>query len=203
MPVQVEGLLHNSGDPLFVVNSRRRIVFFNRACEALTGASAERVIGLECRWHGPDESYDLAGLAGTLCPPPEALAGKTCSVQSLLIHAGGKRSWHTIHFLPLAAADGEITAVLGRIAAAEPEPQPPRAPESLRQTFARLRQRLWARYGIDHVVAYSPAMRRVLDQVQLAAQTSVPVMFRGEDGTGRSRDPPPEVRLPISRASPL
>lgn len=184
-PIQVEGLLHNSGDPLFVVNSRRRIVFFNRACEALAGVVAERAIGLECRWHGPEESYELAGLAGTLCPPPEAFAGKTSTVQSLLIDAAGKRSWHTIHFFPLPAADGSLAAILGRITPADPDPEPPQAPESLRQAFVRLRQHLWVRYGFDHVVASSPAMRRVLDQVRLASQAQVSVMLRGEKGSGR------------------
>jgi DNA-binding NtrC family response regulator len=190
--IQLGRLLHNSRDALYLVNSRRRIVFFNRACEELTGVPAHRAVGLECRWHGPDDSFDLPGLAGALCPPPEALAGQLATVQSLLIHANKERSWHSINFLPLSGADGAVAAVLGRIIPAEPEaagesPGRRRAAgeEPLRQTLARLRQRLWSRFGIDHIVAASSPMQRVLAQVKLAGQSSVPVLFRGEPGTGK------------------
>src|SRR5262245_24499068 len=118
MAIQLKRLFQNSRDPLYLVNGRRQIIYFNPACEKLTGVPARRAVGLECRWHGPDESLDLAGLAGALCPPPEALAGQEASVQCLIVHADKNRSWHTIHFVPISASNGTIAAILGRIMAA-------------------------------------------------------------------------------------
>lgn len=45
-----ENLLQNSAVPTFVMNTDHRIISWNRACEALTGASYDAVIGSEDPW---------------------------------------------------------------------------------------------------------------------------------------------------------
>jgi transcriptional regulator with PAS, ATPase and Fis domain len=183
-----EGLFQNSSDPLFAVNAQRRLIFFNHACESLTGVPAERVLGLECRHHGPHEPSDPVSLVGSLCPPLSAFQGEPTTRPALLLHAQGERLWRVIHFTPISSANGELAAILGRIG----PPQETEAPsmtrdDSLHATLLRLRQRLYARFRIDHVVAASPAMRRVLQQVRLAADSHVQVFIEGERGTGKER----------------
>lgn len=46
----VESLIQNSTTPTFVVDSHRRIIFWNRACEEMTGCAAEDVIGTDEYW---------------------------------------------------------------------------------------------------------------------------------------------------------
>lgn len=205
--IDLPGLFENSADPIFAVNANRRIVFFNSACEQLTGTSSKDALGLECRFHGPLETGGLgwspgfsrgaepakAGtptLGGSLCPPVEALAGETVTTHALFIHPSGERLWRRIHYVPCLARDGSLSIVLGRIGM--PEPSQAEGSETRpREALLRLRQRLFERYGFDQVVAASPAMQRVLDQVKLAqlsplaGQNQTPVLFAGEKGVGK------------------
>lgn len=64
----------------------------------------------------------------------------------------------------------------------DPLPDPLAA---LPEQLAALRERLRRRYRLEGFVAVDPAMRRILDQVRLAAAASVPVALVGEVGTGR------------------
>jgi transcriptional regulator with AAA-type ATPase domain len=182
--IHLDGLLQGSGDPFFAVNARRCLVFVNRACAELLGVPAERLLGLECKFHGPQEPGDLAGVAASLCPPPEALAGQPARTHVLVLRPDGERLWRSIQFLPCAAADGALALVLGRIGAPDPAPVDESA-EPLAPRLARLRHRLYERYGFDHIVAASPAMQRALDRARLASTTRVPVLFVGEAGTGK------------------
>ncbi len=182
--VDLPGVFENSADPLFAVNAQRRIVFFNSACVKLTGVARDQALGVECRFHGPVEGGEPASLAGSLCPPHEALEGKPAKAHALVIQPGGERSWRCIEFLPCLAADGSLSVILGRIGEPEPESS---AAETPRETLLRLRQRLWERYGFDGVVAVSPPMQRALEQVKLASQNQAPVLLVGEEGTGKER----------------
>ncbi len=49
----------------------------------------------------------------------------------------------------------------------------------------RLRGELLARYGLDHIVAESEGMRRVLDLAQRAARSTATVLISGASGTGK------------------
>jgi transcriptional regulator of aromatic amino acid metabolism len=180
-----DGLLHGSADAWFAVNARRRLVFLNRACAEVLGVQADEVLGLECKAHGLAEPVDLAAVVARCCPPPEALAGKPCSSPALLLHRGGQQAWRSIQWIPMADGAGSVAVVLGRIGPAAEDEKPPRCPESLPAALARLRHELLERFGFDRVIAVCPAMQRALLQARLASQSDVPVLLRGEPGTGK------------------
>jgi DNA-binding NtrC family response regulator len=48
-----------------------------------------------------------------------------------------------------------------------------------------IRRRLQQRYGLDNLIGFGPAHRRLIEQVRLAASSTVPVLIVGEPGTGR------------------
>ncbi|MGE3310221.1 MAG: sigma-54-dependent transcriptional regulator [Limisphaerales bacterium] len=48
-----------------------------------------------------------------------------------------------------------------------------------------LHRQLDSRYGLDHIVGNSPAMREVLDTVRQVADSRATVLIRGESGTGK------------------
>ena len=48
-----------------------------------------------------------------------------------------------------------------------------------------LHQRLDARFGLEHIVGESPAMREVFDTVRQVADSRATVLVRGESGTGK------------------
>ena len=45
-----EGLIENSAVATFVLDAEHKVVFWNKACEALTGVSAAEVIGTDNQW---------------------------------------------------------------------------------------------------------------------------------------------------------
>lgn len=46
----VESLIQNSATPMFVIDSQHQVIFWNRACEKITGIKAEEVIGTNHHW---------------------------------------------------------------------------------------------------------------------------------------------------------
>ena len=57
--------------------------------------------------------------------------------------------------------------------------------EQLRQENALLREEVTAAAGHGRMVGESPALRRVMEQVALAAPTEAPILVLGESGTGK------------------
>jgi DNA-binding NtrC family response regulator len=55
----------------------------------------------------------------------------------------------------------------------------------LREEVKQLQQGVHSQYGIDGIVAESPAMRAVMEQVKTVAGTTATVLIQGESGTGK------------------
>ena len=179
-------LLNDSAEPVFVLDPERVVVYFNRACEELTGWPSDRALGLQCRFHGP-VAADLSDLGASLSPPPMAMAGETCSVTSLFLRRGGERLWRDIHFFPCRDCDGGLLGVVGIITSAKNSTAAPTDPTlELHEQLLRLRELVTSRYGLEKIVAVSPPMCRVLEQARLASQIDTPVLLLGERGSGKS-----------------
>jgi DNA-binding NtrC family response regulator len=183
---RLDALVQQAREPVYWLGPDRRILLVNRAWEELTGHLSEEVAGLECHPHGPTRAGDLAGLGGSFCPPPEALAGRPTSGRTLILHAGGDRLWRRIEFWPFHDARGDLSGILGLVRPADDEA---RAPDSeahrLRVELLELRDRLNARHGSDTIIGRGPEHQRLLDQIAAASSTSVPVLIVGESGTGK------------------
>ena len=184
--VRLDRLLQQAREPAFWLSSELKLIWVNRAWEALTGHPAASVVGLICRAHGPTRAGDLHGLAGSFYPPPEAIAGRPASTRTLIIQASGERLWRRIEFWPFHGDDGELSALLGLVRDVD---EPPIYVESnghlLRAQLMEIRDRVLARYNTDIVIGQGPEHRRLLDQISAAAATRVPVLITGEPGTGK------------------
>jgi transcriptional regulator with PAS, ATPase and Fis domain len=184
--VRWESLLQKVREPLFWLNSDLKLNFVNRAWEALTGYNGAEALGLICRAHGPTREGDLAGLGGSLYPPPEALAGQPASQKTLIIHAGGARLWRRVEFWPLHDEGGQLLGWLGQIREADSSPAAPDSEAAwLRGQLLEVRARLLERYRSDSWIGSGAAHRRLLEQIRAAAATDVPVLILGEPGTGK------------------
>jgi transcriptional regulator with PAS, ATPase and Fis domain len=187
-----QALLHHSAEPLFVLDRRRRLVFVNRAWEALAGTSAEQVRGLPCRRSrpvGPNACLEDA-LAHALTPTTEILEGRSGSVRRLFgapsdPAPGDGPRWWDVEFFPIrqAGRTHEGLVILGRIVPVPPE-QGPLVP--LPERLMALRQRTVHRHGLDVLVGEVPAIGRLREQVRLASLVSAPILLVGEPGTGKS-----------------
>jgi transcriptional regulator with GAF, ATPase, and Fis domain len=183
---RLDQLLQQAREPAFWLSADLKLAWVNRAWEELTGHPAKAVSGLACRAHGPTRAGDLESLAGSLFPPPEAIAGQPAGAKTLFVHPTGERRWRRIEFWPFHNEAGELMALLGLV---RPLEDPPVSSDSdgqrLRSELLEVRDRMLSRYGLDSLVGRGAAHRRLLDQVSAASTTSVPVLIIGEPGTGR------------------
>jgi transcriptional regulator with PAS, ATPase and Fis domain len=183
--LDLESLLLKSAAPLFAVNARRRLVLFNHAAELLTGVAAATLLGRECRLAGPTQPAEADSLLASLDPPAEAFEGRVTTAPTLVLLPGGERSWRQVSYFPLRSVDGSVALLLGCIGPEADPGSPSTEPEPFRQALGRLRAELARHYGFDQVVAVSPPMRRVLDQVRLASESKAPVLLLGPAGSGK------------------
>ena len=179
-------LWQRAREPIFWLDPALKLVWVNRAWEELTGYSAEAVVGLTCQAHGPSRAGDLADLAASFRPPPESLAGQPAGGPALIFHADGQRLWRRVEFWPFRDEHEALIGLLGTVRPADGLPSvPDSADGQLHAELLEIRRRLDQRYGLDSLIGFGPAHRRLVEQVRLAAGSTVPVLIVGEPGTGR------------------
>jgi transcriptional regulator with PAS, ATPase and Fis domain len=185
-----QAFFQRSRDALFVLNHQCRLLFVNTAWERLVGLACAEVRGRACRRQRPvgaeiadPDQRNRKILAHALTPPPEVLAGHAARTRRLLPGGPLDRRWWDVEFLPFTDADGSLLGILGRILPVTHDPDKP--PLNLPERLVTLRERSLQRPSIDWLGTASPALRRVADQVRLAASVRVPVLFVGEAGTGK------------------
>lgn len=108
-------LLDNLSDGVYLVDRQRRIVYWNRGAERLTGYSAAEVVGRECAagvlCH-VDEGGHLLCPAET-CPAEEVMrAGRTMERRVFLHHRDGHRVPVYTRIAPLRDGAGQVTGAL-------------------------------------------------------------------------------------------
>jgi transcriptional regulator of acetoin/glycerol metabolism len=171
---------------LFLVNRQRRLFYVNRAWEELTGRPAAEVRGLVCKRHRDAEPGSLEALAAALVVPPEVLAGQAAHCRRLLPVIGGGRRWCDLDFFPLVD-DQSVHAVLCRILPVAADA--PTVAGPLPDKLVVLREAHARRFRLEDLASgpglESAVLRRVVAQARLASKTRVPVLLRGEPGTGK------------------
>jgi DNA-binding NtrC family response regulator len=184
---RLETWLKSATTPVFLISGARRILFFNSGCEQLTGWRADEVVGKLVEFGSDVEPNSLRALASSICPPPDVLAGREVDVPVFLPKKAGGHTAKLLRFVPIRGERDQVTSVLGLIS---PIPAPPTdQPQSLALRYhaelSALRWSLRQKYGLKTVIAQSPLMRRVLEQVGLARASQVPVHFVGPRGVGK------------------
>jgi DNA-binding NtrC family response regulator len=170
-----------STQPLFVLSRRRQILFVNRAWEALTGLRLGDVRKRVCRRQRDAAPGSCEAVLHALRPPRESLAGQAADVRRLIASPAGPR-WWDVAYWPLPGPDKAV-GLLGKIvplAMVQSLGQ-----QTLPERLMVLRQRHASQWSLDSLASEVPAMRLVVDQVRLAAQSGVAVLLVGERGTGK------------------
>ena len=175
--------------PVFVVDSRRVVLFFNRGCERLTGWSAGDLIGKVCEVHTDGVPDQIATVLSALCPP---VASEPTSKRVHLLTRGGESLERVVHFfsLPPLEIDVEQTnplrwlGLMGRPHSTV-NISPLSAESELHAELSALKSDLRKRYSFSHVVANDSAMRRILARLHLAISSNTTIAFWGAAGTGK------------------
>jgi len=103
-------LFHNLYDGVYFVDCVRRIQFWNRAAEILSGYSAEEVVGSYCSAEIL-QHCDAAGceLCHGACPLQETIdTGEPRCRRVFLRHKDGRRIAVDVHVMPVRDAEGRI-----------------------------------------------------------------------------------------------
>ncbi len=145
--------LNAATSPLFVLDERRRIVFWNEACERWTGAAAEALLGAVCVYQAPEPLDDstppdepasegsgtsaaeqgrlpakdgriAAILAAGLCPSPAALGGLRCRERREVWLRKNECLGAWVEYLPLARGPDEVSPIVALVDLAAPGPAP-------------------------------------------------------------------------------
>jgi len=179
-------LLQQAREPTFWLDEQLKLVWVNRAWETLTGHSLESVRGLACQAHAPTRAGDLTDLASSFYPPPESVAGRPSGTAALIFHAAGDRIWRRIEFWPFCDDHGAPIGLLGQVREGDCQASvPDTVANELHTDLLEIRRSLYNEYGLDGLIGSGPFQRRLLDQVRLAASSTIPVLIIGEPGTGK------------------
>jgi DNA-binding NtrC family response regulator len=176
--------------PVYALDERRRVVYYNDAFVQWIGQAAGGLIGKRCDYHSSSRSDGSADPLGGLCPPPETFLGRVMIAQVACREPAG--GWLPRPAVCLPFSDG-TGALLGVLVVVHDQARLPDAAPSVEDSSpAELHQRLWrimqdvgATYPLNQVVGESPAIQRVREQVRLAAGTDTRVLVVGPAGSGR------------------
>ena len=184
---RLEVWLKDTSVALFVLNSHRRLVFFNTGCERLTGWTPADVLGQVCEFVTEADSLQTSALLASLAPPANVWQGQTMTVPARVAHRERSPVSCMIHFFPLTDVEQKVQAALGIIQPSAPSTVLEGVPitQRLHVELAALRHSLRQQIGEGSLIGRSPGMQRVFGQLRLAQQSSLPVLFVGEVGTGR------------------
>jgi PAS domain S-box-containing protein len=151
---------------IVVLDPRRRIVFMNRACEALTGFTSRDVYGLPC--------YQVLRnrVCFENCPIARLDEGtEPMSVESDLINKTRERIPVRITLAPLKDAHGKVAGFLESL----------EDMRFLRKLDGKMRQG----FSFGQIVGRSPQMEKIFRMLPFVAQSDSSVLITGETGTGK------------------
>ena len=165
-------VIESLSEAVIINDPESRILYANQRVRAYFGYEPEEMIG--------HISYEL------LVPKknwPEVkqriknrLRGQNELYEMQLLEKDGSPHWVRVHGQPYRAQDG---TVLGHILVFNCLEQL----KSLEQQYDYLKTEISGNYG--DIVGGSPALRRVLSQIELVAPTDASVLIYGESGTGK------------------
>ena len=184
---RLEVWLKDTDLALFVLNAQRRLVFFNRGSERLTGWSAADLLGQKCDYVSEPDSQTAAAMLAALAPPPGAWIGKPHQAPVNLPRRNDVPLPRLVFYFPLPDVDQDVKAILGIIGDVPEMPGSPPVPaaQRLHAELASLRQTVRRRYGNGNLIGRSLSMRRAFEQIRLAQSSMSPVLFVGEAGSGK------------------
>ena len=182
-------LLDAATGAVYVVDAQRRFVYGNGAFSSWVGRKAEELSGLKCLYSTSGELTGAAELAAALAPPPEAFEREECAGTVVAPGESGKLESRPARFVALSGADSEVLGVIVLVGEAAGTSDSDHATESspaeLHEQLQQLRGDLGRRFHISQLIGQSPPLRRVREQVRVAAQSNARVLVAGPPGSGR------------------
>ena len=165
-------ILESLGEAVIITDRESRILYANSRIECLTGRSRAELIGaISYELLSPKEEW--SAMRRRL---KERLAGKEESYELEHIRKDGQRHWVSVRALPYRNARGEIVGTIGLLSCIKVR-------KTLELENEYLQEELRGNYRA--ILGDSPALKKVLAQIEMVAPTHAGVLILGESGTGK------------------
>jgi transcriptional regulator with PAS, ATPase and Fis domain len=165
MPINLVAVLDEIPIGVCLVSKERRIVFINRALEALTGFVRADCNGLPCS-HVLRFSHCFGN-----CPVKRMAKGERCVLEGDIINQENQKIPVRVTFATLSESTGKISGYIETL-------------EDLRQVRnfdpARINP-----FSFGRIIGRSPRMEKIFQSLPVIARSEMPVLITGQIGTGK------------------
>jgi len=164
--------LESLGEGVIITDRESRILYANSRIECLTAYPRSELIGAI--------SYELLSPKGEWPRMrrrlKERLAGKEESYEYEHVRKDGESHWISVRALPYRNGRGEIVGTIGLLSCIKER-------KTLEFENEYLQEELRGNYRA--ILGNSPALKKVLAQIEMVAPTNASVLILGESGTGK------------------
>jgi PAS domain S-box-containing protein len=165
-------ILESLGEGLIITDRESRILYANSRVECLTGRPRAELIGaVSYELLAPKEEWPA--MRRRL---KERLAGKEETYDHEVVRGDGERHWVSVRALPYRNARDEIIGTIGLISCIKER-------KTLEFENEYLQEEIRGNYR--DIIGESPALKKVLAQIEMVAPTNASVLILGESGTGK------------------
>ena len=165
-------ILESLGEGLIITDRESRILYANSRIECLTGHPRADLIGaVSYELLSPKEEWPA--MRRRL---KERLAGKEESYELEHVRKDGERHWVSVRAMPYRNARGDIVGTIGLLSCIKER-------KTLEFENEYLQEELRGNYRA--ILGDSPALKKVLAQIEMVAPTNANVLILGESGTGK------------------
>src|SRR5436190_3210687 len=165
-------ILESLGEGVIITDRESRILYANSRIECLTGHPRAELIGaVSYELLSPKEEW--AAMKRRL---RERLAGKEDSYELEHVRNDGQRHWVSVRALPYRNGRGDIVGTIGLLSCIKES-------KTLELENEYLQEELRGNYRA--IIGDSPALKKVLAQIEMVAPTNAGVLILGESGTGK------------------
>jgi PAS domain S-box-containing protein len=182
------------GEGVIITDRESRILYTNSRIECFTGYTRSELIGaISYELLLPREEWPL--MRRRL---KERLSGKEDSYEYEHVRKDGERHWVSVRALPYRNGRGEIVGTIGLFACIKER-------KTLEFENEYLQEELRGNYR--SILGDSPALKKVLAQIEMVAPTNASVLILGESGTGKElvaraiHDRSPRKNAPLVRVN--
>jgi PAS domain S-box-containing protein len=161
-------ILDNLTDGVLAHDFDRRIFFFNRAAQKITGFDDSEVVGRDCHEVFPD--YFCGGNCA-FCQYPQSLAESKLRYLHTFMHKNGDRRDLEMSVVTINSLLNELTGALVIFRDVT--------------EIVHLRKRLEHSRGFCGMVGRHALMQDVFNSIRELSDVNVPILIQGESGTGK------------------
>ena len=164
--------MESLGEGVVITDRESRILYVNSRIECLTGYTRSELIGkISYELFMPKEEWPT--MRRRL---KDRLAGKEENYEYEFVRKDGERHWVSVRALPYRNGKGEIVGTIGLSSCIKER-------KNLEFENEYLHEELRGNYRA--ILGDSPALKKVLAQIEMVAPTNASVLILGESGTGK------------------